>query len=103
MAKFAALLKKLHFLFQQQRHGISCGGNDLSKLQSANFSEALGFLSLTFAEEWSSRTRKHHIEGMKIWRRSQRVILRKEKRENFVISEIDRRAGNLSRQRMHRT
>lgn len=66
MAKIVAFVKKLHFLFHQQRAGIRCGGNDLSRFRFANFSEALGFLSLTFAEEWSSRTRKHQIKGMKI-------------------------------------
>jgi hypothetical protein len=46
MAKIVAFVKKLHFLFHQQRAGIRCGGNDLSRFRFANFSEALGFLSL---------------------------------------------------------
>jgi hypothetical protein len=66
MAKFAAFVKKLHFLFQQQRKGISCGGNGLSRFRSTNFSEALGFVCLDFAKKWSFCPRKHQIEGTKI-------------------------------------
>jgi len=66
MAKFVAFVKKLHYLFQQQRDGISCGGNDLSRVRFANFSEALGFFSLNFTKDWSFYPRRHQIEGIKI-------------------------------------
>ena len=64
-AKFVAFVQKFHFLFQRERDDIPCGGIDLSRFRSTNFSEALGFFSLIFAEEWSSCPRKHQIEWLK--------------------------------------